>query len=64
MKLKALRIVGKFKAMIEMEVLATDIISILIYIIMLLVIVNFTLYFWIRKNELAIEQLKRDITHD
>lgn len=44
-----------------MEVLATDVISILIWIIMLLVIVNFTLYFWIRKNELAIEQLKRDI---
>lgn len=47
-----------------MEVLATDVISILIWIIMLLVIVNFTLYFWIRKNELDIEQLKRDISHD
>mgnify|MGYP004317532793 CR=1 FL=1 len=42
-----------------MEVLATDIISILIYIIMLLVLVNFSLYFWIRKNELEIEKLKR-----
>ena len=63
MKLKALLIVGKFKHMIE-EVLATDVISILIRIIMLLVIVNFTLYFWIRKNELAIEQLKRDTNND
>ena len=42
-----------------MEVLATDIISILICIIMLLVLVNFSLYFWIRKNELEIEKLKR-----
>jgi len=43
-----------------MKVLATDIISLLILIIGLLSLVNFSLYFWIRKNELEIEKLKRD----
>ena len=43
-----------------MKVLATDVISLLILIIGLLSLVNFSLYFWIRKNELDIEALKKE----
>ena len=41
-----------------MSVLAADVISLLILIIGLLAIMNFSLYFWIRKNELDIEELR------
>lgn len=41
-----------------MSVLAADVISLLILIIGLLAIMNFSLYFWIRKNELEIEELR------
>ena len=41
-----------------MSISATDVISLLILIIGLLAIMNFSLYFWIRKNELDIEELR------
>ena len=47
-----------------MNVLATDVISLLILIIGLLAIINLSLYFWIRKNELDIEELRKAISDE